>query len=624
MSLIKIYIGSETLDFVKETLTIKKENNSFINEFKVSYSSFPFLVVENEKTKRLLGNRDLTSVNKPQTISVKVDEGGFLSYGELQILAYPKGFRKCNLKYASDLLRIANKKISEFMPVISVIPGENNPQPYSETVDNPIAQQTAWQTFHFPFINKCFPETKWQLPVMNWKDKYEISEDNEDEWYAWGGSYNKQAADGKLELNTFVNTSTGRLFSNRNIIAPQVFLLSPLYYILESIGYKIKGEAYNSEFVKRILMLSKNDNMSTIKPASNPPVNINAQPLDGTGRRTITIIANRAGTYTFKLEATIPPVSGTTLGARMYDMSWNLQGYPIILIFERFNNGPGFDAEGQFEFDVAPSEVGREIRISYYHKDGLLMSPFSMTYEVSDVNTGHQANTTIDFSRFVPEWTVAQYITELKNFLNLDTDFDDFKKEMTINFNRDKLVSAEKHIVEKSLEVSVYEPSGIDAFHLKYDNESDVSLWITKDGADEFTDQTSTLLQSVASKFKFVNHNGLTAQLSEDLMDKSGVGLMIYDPVNSPYVSKTYNQQTLKIEGENGIYEEFHKKWLKFRLSAGIIEVRGPFSETEINKIKRAKRIYIDRQDYFIIDSEYSETAAGNYLLKLKMASVNI
>jgi hypothetical protein len=43
MSLIKIIANGIELDFVKETLTIRKENNALIRNFKVSHSNFPFL-----------------------------------------------------------------------------------------------------------------------------------------------------------------------------------------------------------------------------------------------------------------------------------------------------------------------------------------------------------------------------------------------------------------------------------------------------------------------------------------------------------------------------------------------------------------------------------------------------
>ena len=104
MAIIRIVANGIELDFVRETLKIKKENNSFIPTFKVSYNSYPFLIVENSKTASALGTREITSVLKKKIVPVFVYEMGIPYYGELEIISYISGFRKCNLRFGSDII----------------------------------------------------------------------------------------------------------------------------------------------------------------------------------------------------------------------------------------------------------------------------------------------------------------------------------------------------------------------------------------------------------------------------------------------------------------------------------------------------------------------------------------
>jgi hypothetical protein len=115
-----------------------------------------------------------------------------------------------------------------------------------------------------------------------------------------------------------------------------------------------------------------------------------------------------------------------------------------------------------------------------------------------------------------------------------------------------------------------------------------------------------------------------TAVLSEELESKTGVGLMIYNPEGNPYISDEFSGQTLKMEGVGGIYDVFFKKWLKFRFNASAIEMEGPFSETEINKMQELKRLFIDNQEYIVSSFEYSETINQNFILKLSLLNVNL
>ncbi|MFA9207290.1 MAG: hypothetical protein ACEQSN_03170 [Yersinia sp. (in: enterobacteria)] len=193
MSLIKIFANDIELDFVKDTLSIKKENTALTRDFKVAHSTFPFLIIENLAAKQALGTRSLASINKIKTVEVTIFEGGKKYLGELQILSYLNGFRKCNLKYASELLSIMNSKISSFMPIVSVIPGETSPETFIETggaMQTPYGHPTDWLTYPVDFIDQGFPDVKWQFPTMEWKNKFGEALTSDDDWVDYQGRIN--------------------------------------------------------------------------------------------------------------------------------------------------------------------------------------------------------------------------------------------------------------------------------------------------------------------------------------------------------------------------------------------------------------------------------------------------
>ena len=311
MSLIKIIANGLELDFVKETLSIKKENNALIRDFKVSYSSVPFLIIENGATKKALGTRDLASVRKIKTIEVAVFEGGTKYLGELQILSYIDGFRKCNLKYASRILSIINRKISDFMPVVSVIPGENSPIPFSENHTGILPGTSHWETYPVNFINKGFPEVKWQFPTMQWKDKFGAGLEPDDEWFAYKNEINKFNVEKTVFVKNYYtedNVSVLEVY-NQNVPSPQVYLLSPLFYALNHIGFKMDGDFSNSDFIKRVLFLSTKNNFTKNEGLKNPINVIFTGPfLKPPGilpNKTVSISATSGGTYTITYSFTL-------------------------------------------------------------------------------------------------------------------------------------------------------------------------------------------------------------------------------------------------------------------------------------------------------------------------------
>jgi hypothetical protein len=612
MGLIKIIANNIEIDFVKETLSIKTVNNALSRDFKVAASSYPFLIVENLKTIKGLGTRDLSSVKKNKIIDVIVFEAGVKYKGELQILSFIKGFRKCNLKYSSSLLSIMNKKIADFMPVVSVIPGEGDPVPYSEETTGVLEGSENWQTYPLDFLDYNFPEVKWQFPTMNWINKFGIGLEASDEWFLYKNKINEYDIDG-LILNTSEVVDYQVSIKNKNVVSPQVFLLSPLFYALQSIGFTAVGTALNSEFLKRALLLSTKDNL-TVANYSNlffPALSV------GSGFYNANFFLNMIvdGTFTvnYRFEETYYTGSST---AHVFSIR-----YAGSIIFS-YVFGPGMPSqiyEGSVEFEVTTEEETHQLLFQYSTHEAV-MPPYALS--LSNTNKKYyQMHPTIQLGRYVPDWTFGTYLNELQNLFNLEINPDDFSKKLIVDFNEETIATSIPYIDKKSLELVSYDPNPFNAFLLKYSNDEDEALWITTDSVEVFGVQTSNFSETLSSKFKYVSVTS-SADLSEQLESRNGVGLMIYDPVEKPVISDNFLDQTLKMNGDKGIYMVYWKKWLKFLLNSSSVELSGYYTETEIRQIMRLKRIFIDHQEYLISQIESVEQQQDIFKIKFSLQSI--
>ncbi len=632
MSLIKIFANDIELDFVKDSLSIKKENTALTRDFKVAHSTFPFLIIENLAAKQALGTRSLASINKIKTVEVTIFEGGKKYLGELQILSYLNGFRKCNLKYASELLSIMNTKISSFMPIVSVIPGETSPIPFTEiggAMQTPYGHPTDWLTYPVDFIDQGFPDVKWQFPTMEWKNKFGEALTTDDDWIDYQGRINlfnedlTQFVENEYVDTTFEVTSV----TNKNVPSPQVYLLAPLFYALQSKGFTAFGDFYTNAFVKRLLIQSSKTNLTEtplvklLKTYTFPAAWV-SMPVYGMYSKKEDFTIPITGTYTIEYNFTFSgPVASTPFS--LYGLAYKKNGFsfytPSTFIFSvKEITTSSFTVIGSEELTLNAGNF----ELFYLSKTSTMPTSFSVVLKKNFKKNWKQMHPTIQLGRYLPEWTFATYINALQNLFNIQIEIDDFAKKMELNFNDESLSSGEKQITSKSLAVTGYDQTPNNAFLLKYENDEDAALWITTSGAVTYGAQTSDFSENLSSKFKLIPHT-YTANLSEEMDSKTGVGLMIYDHTSFPYTVTEYAGQNLNINGTGGIYEVYWKKWLKFRLNASQVEMSGPFTETELNKIIDLKRIFIDNQEYIIQDVQYSETLQNNFDVKFNLLSVN-
>jgi hypothetical protein len=524
-----------------------------------------------------------------------------------------------------------NTKIADFMPVVSVIPDETTPENYVEESTTAFNGDANWEDYPVEFIDKKYPEVKWQFPKMQFKNKFGEELESTDPWYFYGGYVNNYSSNlSKYNLNYFTNLgASGYLLYNRTVPSPQMFLLSPLFYALQSIGYKMKGDVQEDVFIQSLVMYSNKNNLCKVELLPEPTNII----FDGlftfvsgifstpdTYRKIQQIVIVEPGNYhiEYNFDLKGPDLFGLP---RRCSLLVNPTGSDNTeVLFSALLFSPSNIRSGSTDFFIDSPGVWNFL---YYNDFSEMPHSYSLTLVKSESVIFHQMHPTINTGRYLPDWTLSTYINNLKNFLNLDIDIDDVTKTLPLNFNENWITIQKPEILKKSMSIVSYEQNPYNAFLLKYDNDENLALWITKDGPETYTNQISDFDQLLDSKFKFMPSNLVTTELTEALESIGGVGLMIYDPANMPFTSVDLNGQTLKLGGDGGIYDVYWKKFLKFRLNASVVEVSGGFTKTEIGKFLKTKRIHFDHQDYVVSVLGYKELKQDNYIVTFKLESVN-
>jgi hypothetical protein len=226
---------------------------------------------------------------------------------------------------------------------------------------------------------------------------------------------------------------------------------------------------------------------------------------------------------------------------------------------------------------------------------------------------------TVDFSRYIPDWTVIDFLNKIQKQFNLKVDFNDIEKTISLNFNEeDYLIGGKSVPINKSLEIAEINNVESESYVLKYENDIDATSLISlKTGA--VRDENTTEIETA---FKFIPFGHLTCELSKETEDKAGVGLIIYDPVKAPDISEHYMSKTLSIPGAGGIFSTFHKRWLLFRLNSGNVVLKGPFSKTELHQISTYMKVIVDSQKWLVKSIDYKENANALFDTELELESI--
>lgn len=492
---IQIIINNISLPIVKETLRIKKENSVFSNRFSIARSSKPFLVVDNEQSRKALGVTNLYSLSTKIIQDVKVIDNEEQFDAEVTVLENVRGAIKCNLKYSSDALTHFPQKIHAYFKAIAANGGGTSE--YKEE-SNSDFDDTSYRGFVENFISRTFPAVDFNFPTLRYSRR-QGERNTDDDWFKYKGEINNKTL-GIVSLNTNIS---GDLI-NQNIVVPYYYLLSPLYKVFKSVlNYNISGTFIDDKAIQKTLMYHKEDNLTAVTQGDN---------------------------------------------------------------------------------------------------------------------TLYRQWLTINPDRFLPDWTVAEYLNNLKNQYNLKIDINNATKEITLNFVEDVYFNSD------ILDISNY--SFEDGYFPKYtsvtnyiiqsgDGDDRININMDNVTTRESDDETTVQLDTAFKEVPIV--------LSETWEEKSGVGLMYYDfQENDVYNITIYEGSSNRMDSFSyGIGRKRWLSWFRMRLKAKEFPLQLKASPKQKHDLELANKIYVFNQEFIIRDMEF-EQLEKHFLVKLNLYSFSL
>lgn len=634
MSKIKIIVNGVELPFVNQDFKYKVPNNSFETSFKVEGTSYPIRLIETIETKNALGQLDINSSNKKRYIPATLQIDNIKYNAVIEQVSKNEKFRKCNIKSQSSLDGIFKTKIHEFFTDVSLF-GDPTPEPYKDVTENRYFAFDAWRD---DGINRRFlryPETHWQQPMFYHKDFFTPTNEAPINTYEnYTGSINHRNVFGELVANGLSFSADFVDVRNVTVFSPQVFMLSPILLAVQSIGYSLKGSFAEDDFMKSVLLHSTAHNMSefTVKSLADnisfENINFIFQTLTG---EEAPAEQNTWHTYTKTIY-----VTQDTEGSFRIDYDFLLQtelsqdnysGFIAIWEGEKVGEYFSYDVAREKEsinFTVDSANVGNQLKLIFHHRNQI--NPIQQTIEIrQDVENEIflDAHPTIEFKRYLPDWTLIEYLNNLKNIFNLKIDVDEIKKELTINYNEeDYLINGEATRLTKGFKLKSFNNVEAENFALKFDNELDNyvvynnGILLTNGVID---DTTST----IKNKFKYIPELNNTGLVNEDIANRNGIGLMLYNPARQPYVSHMFNGRTLSLVGAGSITEQFWKRWFKFKVNAANPTAEGAITKTQLDFIMTTKKCIINNQTYLISNADYKDASNGLVFVTLELKSIN-
>lgn len=623
--MIRIFKGEHEIEVVRDTLTLKRDNKFMDNDFRVQSNSYPFMIVESEATRLALGSRDALSVQRTTFHDVQVitPEGNFV--GELQILNYTKNFRKCNLRFHSPIYLIKDEKINSFLPerinTHTFIEPAFDYEEKRET-EIPIEFSNTWSTYGALISGKGYPETLFNLPTISWPLKYGEDLEEDDDWFFYKGLINGFIYDGGVKYasyNAYI-LNNGVDFYNVTCNAPKVYLLAPLDEAVKTVGYRLQGGFVENKFIKRILLDSKNDNLTTIdKNKFVTDINYAAPWLPfgpSSYKKTISVYnAIKPGRkylieIRFKKVLNHQIVSAIGVSSEQTSQEYNflsdLQGDDFQTFSVEVTGVPSAQLTNTLTFVF--------LKLGNNNAEPLVVSDFKIV-EVGE-GKGYSTHPIINLQRFCPEWSFVDYLNELKKLFNLKITTNDHEKILNIDFFDERFTDY-RGVKLESIFVEEFETVEFDSLLLKYDNVHDDAIFVNRNAVLIGQETTKEHTKEIACKFKFlpvVPNGGMI--YSDFINDKGGVGLMIYDHTvynrTTPLENYTYNGILYDLSLAN-IYNNFHRKSFSNYLSGGVFPAKAVLDERTIKLIANEDFVFIDNKRYYVNSMQYKELSNGLY-----------
>lgn len=632
MSNLTIRVEGITLDYERADLNIKKENNALRSSFKVAHTSYPLRVINNNNAKIALGDLSIRSTTKRISYECEVIIGASVYNGVLDVKkpGNNQKFIEVDITFGSVLIALVDKKISDFLPSVNIKGQDPLQVPFSDQSLSVHNAQDLYSAQVSEYQLKVFPEVYYQYPQLNHPDRYDDTAADEDHRF-YSKKVNARDYNTGVLLENFTRFENDEVVPyNLNVLSPQVFAMAPIVRAFESLGYAVAGTFVDHAIFNLLLFTSFEDQMTEVTIL--PPVTSYA--ISGnweSGLITFFEGFSPLITYLIKSRFPYPPEIGDYKMILEFDMTGHTDGFGFgFLCLDADGDSIGrifqFEQEvitQEYFFSVTEENSDQDLDFIYYSQAQEFPTAYSIKV-VPDVEdtTLYDMHPTIEFDRYVPDWNVIEAVNNFKNLFNLEVYIDDIEQVVYMNFNEHKLLSEDWYELQGNFRESGILAVSQEYFSLKMANDDDAMVLSSRDGILISTENPPNTTE-IENKFKEVPYSNSTATLSEDLKDRAGQGLMIYNLIATPYIASSFAGVRLRMSGPDGLHENFWKVWLRYRLNASPLTISAPLTNTQIVLIEKLQRFYANNQRY-IVDTMVIKDSGGLFLdVDLQVETVN-
>ncbi|ANW96753.1 hypothetical protein AXE80_10905 [Wenyingzhuangia fucanilytica] len=252
------------------------------------------------------------------------------------------------------------------------------------------------------------------------------------------------------------------------------------------------------------------------------------------------------------------------------------------------------------------------------HENNLLVEITQPENDETEWQTVYKHHLTIHPERFLPDWTLAEYIKILKNDFNIEVVVDQVTKTINLNYVQDVYWNTPvKNINGFKYKKPLYPKTNTTSNYLLKSADNDDFVSITSN------DLTVVFREDVNTEIIETSFKQTPEVLTKSWFEKNGVGLSFYNYLtDDTYHITSYLNRTNAIAGSGGIAEVYFIKWLQMLLAANFFEVDFICSQREKSILENSRSVYMENQSFLVKSIEFEQNESL-YLVLAELISFN-
>ncbi|MDM1502249.1 hypothetical protein HX071_08530 [Myroides marinus] len=594
MKLISIFYNGIEIDYVQETLKLNDDFSILPDTLKFISNEYPFLIIENLKTIEAFGASNI-SMSSNQYYEVDIVTLDSSVKGELQILESLSEYRKCNIRFSSKLFQFSKMKIKELFPIASVTYG--NIIPYDAKYEGMPPNPVWYRYFVDNHRDGEFPHTLWKAPMISYPFKYGRDLEADDKWYHYAKYLNARNTEGEYLLNRAIDKEEGVTIENLNVPTWNIYLLTPLYLLCEKAGLTFPNKLLENEFAKSIAFISKENNLTEVTETDDKTN------VSDIFKQIWKFSSIPGGPQFYQEYSFLPPGPGKYILTYKFTSNDDYaqlhinNGFQVggIITWKKFY-GSEYTFEGTYEFDYTQKSFNDKfpLRFMYYsanRRDPHTIDQMSVSSKIG--KPGYMFHPTIEFGRYIPDWTVGDYLNQLRILFNIQFIESNSNTILDIEYNDIKINTLEFVDLGKNYIADFSKISETDIL-FKYDNDVDKYIVINEYNIEEnklYQDDKTKLIEN---KFKLT-----PLTFTPEYEDKGGIGLIL---IKGNEAVEVVDNKRLTLED---IYKNYYTNTVNNYLNTNRLKLELSVTKYILLEIQRKKKVLVNNLPFYVLSVSY-------------------